>query len=606
MTIDTGSANLWSEIRAAELFRDSHLERVDEMIENYVGSAYRSDLQGDWSENHMFEYTRLTTSKVVWDNPRVRVKTRRPGTQRIVAKAMQHAENRWVKDVQLRQRLELLYNHMNFCYAVAQTVVEPQPWMDPREASMPQWPMVYVMDFDRFFFDPMCRWYGQARFAGHKWVRDKDDLIQEAEDFPNLGWNLDALKELAENAGIEELRERGERHSGTVDRSEVVAYDVWIPEVHLRDPDDGFHGSIYTMAVGGGNSDEEGDDNPLMIREPRPYYGPRWGPYTLYGVYPVPGDPFPLSSFIATYQQQRDANDISRSVVTAIQRYKKLIVVSADNPDLVKKVKDTPDAFVIPVKGFEKDQVIELELGGITPQHLEQMTQSLDRLDRNTGMSEVQRGNVGTRSTATEIAVAESAGSESIAFVKQKFTDATQQVLSTAAWFLYHDDRINFPLGEEAAEDFGMIEPWFTGGSYHSDSGARYDDLELDIEPYSMERMNEALARAQYSDLVQMVVDVAPMIPEIPWIDWKKLFEKGGQVHNDPAMSEVLLPDQISETESGIRDAATTGGNGAMAATRPRRGSSRSNGNGKRGRGTDRRTGYTTGAQHTATQKQKR
>ena len=65
--------------------------------------------------------------------------------------------------------------------------------------------MAYQLDTDRFFFDPMARWIGAARYMGHKWVRDKEDILAEARANEALGWDVGAIRQLTENAGVEEL-----------------------------------------------------------------------------------------------------------------------------------------------------------------------------------------------------------------------------------------------------------------------------------------------------------------------------------------------------------------------------------------------------------------
>ena len=90
--LDLSAANLWMEIEAAIQFRDSHLAQVDDLVDFYTGPAYHSGGQS-WSENHMFEYIRLNTSKIVFDNPKTRVTTSRR-SQTEIAKALQHGSNR--------------------------------------------------------------------------------------------------------------------------------------------------------------------------------------------------------------------------------------------------------------------------------------------------------------------------------------------------------------------------------------------------------------------------------------------------------------------------------------------------------------------------------
>ncbi len=563
--LDVTASNLWEEVQAAERFRDKHLERVNTLINYYTGSAYSGEPGGDWSENHMFEFIRLNTSKVVFDNPKVRVKTRRPGTQRPIAKAMQHGVNRNVKETELRRLLKRVFVNQCFCFDAVQTVVEPQPWADPRSNDTYHWPMSYSITRDRFFFDPLCMWYGSARYVGHKWVRDKSDILAEAKADPDKGWIPEAVKQLSEDAGVEDLGERSDTNlRGNLRRKEVVGYDIWVPEKDLGDPAGGFNGSIYTISVAAGSLD--GKPNIAYIRKPRAYYGPRWGPYTLFGVYPVPGDPWPLSPFVAMHRQMSELNDIVTAANTAIRLYKKIVICSSDNPDLIKKVKDTPAHFVIPVKGFKKDQVVEVELGGVTSQHVQQIELALGRMDRNSGIDEVHRGNVGSRSTATEIAVADESAKSSLAFVQQEFTDATTQVLKTRAWFMYHDDRVKFPLGEDAAMDLQMGEPWFQGGMEGSQEEYAFDDLELEIEPYSMERMSEALARAQYKEMIELAVMAAPIIPAAPFYDWKKLFDKGGDANNDPYFGE-FYNEEIAAMLFGSGDQEQEGGTEGFGGT---------------------------------------
>jgi hypothetical protein len=543
--LDVTADNLWEEVRLAELFRDSHLDRVKTLIDYYTGSAYRGEAGGDWSENHMYEFLRINTAKVVFDNPRVRVGTRRPASQRQTAVGIQHGLNRLIVEANLRRLLKRVFAAQCFAFDVVQTVVEPQPWMDPRTGNTYHWPMNYQIDRDRFFFDPLCRWFGQARYSGHKFLRDKEDILAEAKADPSKGWMVENIKLLSEDGGVEDVKERQDVIRADIRRKEILGYEIWVPEKETGDASKGYNGTIYTIAVSAGDIDGN-DAKTAYIREPRPYYGPRWGPYTLYGVYPVPGDPYPLAPFVANHRQMTELNDIVSATNTAIKLYKKIILVSAENPDLQNKVKDTPGHFVVAVKGFQKDQVVELESGGVTSQHVEQLQLALDRMDRNSGISETHRGNVGSRSTATEIAVADESSKGSIAYIQQEFTDATIQLLRSCAWFLYHDDRVKFPLGEEAAGELGMVEPWFNGGLTPEDSEYAFDDLELEIEPYSMERMSEALARAQYKEQVELALQAAPIIPAAPFYDWKKLFEKGGDVNNDPYFGEFFDPEIAS------------------------------------------------------------
>ncbi len=533
--LDVSAENLWLEVQAAVNFRDSHLTRVSELIGYYTGAAYNGQ-GGDWPENHMFEYIRLNTAKIVFDNPRVRSKTTRP-TQRPIARAIQHGLNRNARETKMRRLLKRIFVGQSFCYQAVLNSVEPQRWFDARTNKTYHWPTSYTLDRHRFFFDPLCQVYGYARYAGHMWIRDKEDLLREAKAGRG-GWDAEAIEAMSADEGIESLPEREGVHRAELRRDEIVGYDIWVPEIDMGDPAKGFNGTIYTIAYGGGPNDPHAAE----LRAPRAYFGPRWGPYTLFGVYPVPGDPYPLAPFIANFPQMVELNAIATAANVAVKKYKRLILCSAENNDLIKKLKAGKNLFVFPVKGFKKEQVIQLELAGITDQHVKQLQIAMERMDRNSGIDDPGRGKSGSRSTATEIAVADEARKDSVAYVQQEFTDATIEMLETRGYFLYHDDRVAYPLGEDAADDMGMGEPWFEGGSGPQDEYA-YDDIELELEPYSMERMSEALGRASYREQMELALQAAPLIPTTPFYDWKKLFEKGGHVNNDPYFSEFFLPE---------------------------------------------------------------
>ena len=68
----------YEEIRNAEQMRDKHLEHWEGMIERFHGSAF-TDIGTDHNEteNHALTFTASMMPRLLWNNPSVRVKTRR-------------------------------------------------------------------------------------------------------------------------------------------------------------------------------------------------------------------------------------------------------------------------------------------------------------------------------------------------------------------------------------------------------------------------------------------------------------------------------------------------------------------------------------------------
>ena len=501
-------------------------------------------MNADYSpENHYYEYISLMVPRLIFDNPRVRVSTRRPGSQKFVAEAVRHALNRWAKDTSLRKVLRDTATDMLFNFSVVMTSEEVnkslKPQMDTTGNSKPMWPTCTRIPQNKFFIDPASTGVHDARFVGHKWIRDHEDLMDLARDDKDAGWNLEAIENLKPTTDEKEL---GRPEKDLPDRDEVVCYEVWIPEIELEDslgPEEGFHGTIYTLGVVSGGDDDE-EDRRAMIREPRPYYGPRWGPYTMFGVYKVPNAIYPLSPLMAIEGQVQDLNDHVLATSRSADQYKKLILVDNTDPKFAQRVKDAHDNYVIPVSGLEKQRVVQAEVGGMTAQQLSYIQTARERLDRNSGIHDAQRGNVEGRGTATEIQVATEASTVRMAYIRQQFTDAVEQLLRTVAWFFYYDDRVIIPLGEEGQRALGLEDPWLVGGDHDPESGATFDDLELEIEPYSMARTTEGQHQQRVMQMYQLILQTAPLMPQMPFVNWKELLYHLGDAMNYPEIGELI------------------------------------------------------------------
>lgn len=545
--LDCSARNLYMEIEAAERYRDQHTAVLRALVNQYTGQSYDQNPASEGKqdqENHVYETLALTVPRIVLENPKVRCKSRRGGPRREVAKAMMHAQNRWIRDVTLRDLLIRVAGDYLLGWGVTMTAQGPVPGFDPRSPASRQRPHVYRLSPHRFFMDPWALTFGHSRFVGHKWVRDKDDLLADDR------FNKDAVESLSSDLGTDDLEER-KATNDIPSRNEIVGYEVWVPEKYVDGfgPEDGFHGTIYTLAVA--TATDSDDTSVEFIREPRPYYGPRWGPYSMFGVYGVPDRVYPLSPLVATNEQSDELNRHVRSASKAMEKYKRIVLYDAGNPDLGKKLRETPSDWVVPVEGLLKDHVEVIEIGGLTQQHDTYITMLRERLDRVSGLHELQRGNLHAPGSATAAHIADTAYSVRLAFIRNQFASATRQVLETAGWYMYHDDRVMFPLGEDAADELGMVDPWFYGGEHDENMGATYDDLELEIEPYSMERTDEQMLQRRWFEGASMIMQMAPMMPQMPWVEWRPLMERGGDVLNDPDFAG-LINFELLEQLSGV------------------------------------------------------
>ena len=544
--LDTTPSNLYQEIESAERFRDSHLEHYGDLMKDYVGPMYGGlDVEEFAPENHVYEYLSLTVPRLIHDNPRVRVTSRRPVSQGDVAKAIEHGINRWVRDTNVRSVIQRTAYDTLLTYGVVLTSQAPMPGQDPQAKYKSYWPNCYRISPKRFIIDPVAISVPEARYMGHMWVRDKEDLIEESKLDPS--WNGDVIENLSESWEHDDLGKGKSRDREVPERHEVVAYDLWVPEIQLKNspgPEFGFHGTIFTVAAGGDYYGEKDSKKSDFIREPRPYYGPPTGPYTMYGAYYVPDSPYPLSPIMASAGQMNELNDHIRSASASAANYKRLILVDSKNKKLVQDVKSQPHDFVVPVEGLDNDSVIQMELGGITNQQVSYIQMARDRLDRNSGIHDAMRGNVTGDATATEVSIAQGSSTMRLAYIRQQFQESVRNTLMKVSWFMHNDDRVAFPLGADAADQLGMGEPWFVGGM--DDSGS-FDDLELEVDAYSMERVNEGLRQHRAMEAFQIITHVASAMPQMPYVDWNGMLNKLGDSMNMPDLSGLIDSEMLGQ-----------------------------------------------------------
>lgn len=562
--LNTNPSNLMAEIDAAIAFRDQHLEGYEEKVARYHGPFYnrRGDYTDEYSpENTYYEYISLMVPRLVYDNPRVQVQTRRPGAQRDVAIAMRHGLNRWARDFGLRTVLTEVATDMLLGFGVC--LVRPDhlekqamaPGTDaPRQERDTRWPTCERIAPRRFFMDPQTERWDDCRFYGHMWRIDKDDLVDLALNQASEGWNIDAIEQLT--YGENPNAKHGYGYKGGPNREEVYCYEIFVPEAKLDDaPSEkaGFHGAIYTIGCNQPLGSIDDDARATFVRKPRPFYGPRTGPYILFGAYKVPDNPYPLAPLTAVEAQVRELNDQVLAASSSMMKHKR--IVGVNDPRTAQLVKNVEHDYVAVVP-FEdgKALVQEFVMGGQTDQQANWIATCRNRADRVLGMDEALRGAVSGAGTATEHSIASEAANTRIAFIKQNFTNSVVKLLNGVAFYLYHDDDIVFPIGLDAMRELGVDEGelvMFQGGG-HEGSDYSFEDLELEIEPYSMERASEGLAQKRALEMHAMILNSLQLMQAFPDYPWKDHFNKIGNAMNAPDMAELVDQDLLNRLSQDL------------------------------------------------------
>lgn len=538
--------------------RDRYTGDFVRRARRYDGSGYDAEAQlaadTEWPVNHAFEWLSLQLSKLVYHNPKVSVSSSVGGVPAQVVRAHEHALTRWMDESLFSRVMRKVAHDYAFLWGVvhmatgnstsAIRLANPERG-EKGPLALGSWrPTLRRVDPRMFIMDNHATSPDDARYMGHLWVADREALIAHAkaenqkakEGGTEDPWNIRVLESLPEEAGAGSLPEEMRRRTS---RGEIVGYDLWIREHY---PDDslghaqGYHGSVMTIVRGAGDS-----QHGPIIRKPQPAYVPKWGPYTVFGAFERMLSPWPLAPLAAAVKQETFLNQMVAAANRAAKDYRRIIV--GPHMDDVNYAA-IPDGMYVPVPGWPADaNPIMIELGGTTDQMLRQIQLAHEQLERLTGMDQAKRGSVTGRGTATEHAIADASVESRMAYMRDRFQESAQRVLSTAAWYHHNDARIEYALSTDAAKDFGsdtVSVAAFVGGKGEDadDPEIPYEALQLEIVPMSMERTSEPTLQRNILTAFEIVTQSAPMIrafPEVPWARW---LDAIGDALNIPDLGE--------------------------------------------------------------------
>jgi hypothetical protein len=364
---------------------------------------------------------------------------------------------------------------------------------------------------------------------------------------PNRGWDKDVLESLTVSVDRDK---RGEPLHETYDRDEVEFWEIWVPEAELDDAKDergrkfkpraseGYHGTIYTVSQ---HSYDE-------LRAPRPFWGPRDGPYTFSGYLPVPDRVVDLSPLAANAAQQEIHNAAWAAAAEAIRTYKKGVAVSSSAAgDLAEKMVEFQDQGVFTVEALDDiDKMVrDIEKGGITPQHLQMLQLLRLNLEQSSGLTEAAMGQASGATTATESSIAQMSSNKRMAYMAEKFTSSMiKPIAQKEAWYLIMHPLSRVPLGPDAEGIFRddltgePIEmPILVGGLQ---SAELMEDMDIEVEAISMRATNELLEAELSAQQDAWLTTIAPMIPQMPWVEWDQLIARKAEQWRDPSWARII------------------------------------------------------------------
>lgn len=519
-------ARLAEEVQRAEEFRRRHTVRSAAIAQRYMGNWYRDDYQNDATpENLVFSYIAFMLPSLCFNNPSVRITASQPITDGDVAHFMEAALRTWLEETEYVNEAQDVVRDALLGFGIMKVGAEPRD--DPgagrvRRAGLR--PFAIRVPTHEFLIDPAAETPNDARFMGHSYWKDLDELKADP-----VRWDPAAVDKLgAEGNGgtdIDNLVEKPVRHGTTADRNQVNLVDLWIPE----------SAQLVTMARTGNMA------TPIILRQ-TDYYGPADGPYQVFGFYRVPGDPYPMSPLQAVMEQFEELQLHAQASSREAESFKRFVLVEAGANDAEKAVMEARSGGVYQVKGLGKN-VQQFELGGSPSGRAEYILQLRDRFDRTLGIGDAQRG-VANGRTATENEIVQSNTDVRTDYLRGQMLHSVSRVLRKVAWYYFYDKSMVARVVDTDPVTGQQKQGVFLGGPQPGQEDMEWIDFKLKIEPTSMSQKDNGQLAANAQSLLQFVTTAAPMMMQMPQVNWRLITDRFGESIGEHDLSKVLFNPQ--------------------------------------------------------------
>lgn len=526
--------HLMDEVRDAVTLRNKHLSPINDIVQRIGGRYLRSDQASidATPENYPYQWLTFVLPQIVYERPTITCESQAGASGDAIAQALTAGLNHWAKTSEIKTTLSDIATQMLTGYAMTVVGLETRGDTGPNDSqgtftSPTTMPFVEVVPREDVIIDAHAKDIRKARIIGRRLERDIDDLMNDQRydltKVPNLSQNMGERENGIEKGPFPSPEPPNDR------RRRCTLYELYLPE----------HRKLITLVEMG---QDAGDG--VIIRD-EDYYGPDDGPFDLWGSYYLPGSIYPLSPLQACWEQFLELQDHATVIDEAASQEKNVVLVDANEQGLEAALQKAGNGDLLPVRNLAG--ILNVKVGGPTGDSQNYTMGLRDRLDRQMGFSGAQAGK-SNNNTATSNDIAQINASTRIDLLRQRFADSLIGVLRKVAWYLFYEESVIFRLTLDDGPAGGRVDATFAGGTqWPGQDGTSVVDFTVGIDVTSMVKVDSALQQKRAQDVMAIVGNVAPMIPQTPWINWKGLFEFVGESLNVKDLHEKILNTQILE-----------------------------------------------------------
>lgn len=546
---------------------------ISEQVRKFTSSSYSSPIEttsvADDPENYSYTYIANAAARNLIADPRAHLAWGQDEVGETVLD-LERGINSWYIDTNYRNLRERLLVDMALGFCVAAVSQEPRDGFEDYGDDAVQTPCLRRVPPSMFGWDIAANSFDECQFLFHTIIRKKAQLIESARKDEEDGWNVKAVEQMAENYGVAEARGKQ-----TLRRNEVCYFELWDRSFELDDDDPAwrgipkerrefYHGTLFTIAWGGGP--EDGLGKALEIRRPRPYFGPRRGPYTLGGFLSVPNRVPPLSALIANKAQIDALNRQARANDRSAEAFKHNTIVDAPTGDGRASVISSNTGDILAIPGLTKDRIFEVSQGGVPPDAQAREEFLRGRADRNIGTSDELRGQANPATTATGATIAANAVGGINNLFDSKFAQFEANAALSVLYFMANDDRTVTRGGGRsvvsAKDEDGLArtvsQKFLSMGEAASmqvpqEESFHFDDLDVRVESMRLDGAEEQ----RFLQINALLLQWAPLLPSVSqYADLTPMWRRAADVYRFPELRRIFSQQAAQQVAQQMQEAA--------------------------------------------------
>ena len=342
------------------------------------------------------------------------------------------------------------------------------------------------VDPDDYVWDVVANIREEMDFEGNRYQLPME-YIKDSGEFQNY----DKLSARYEGYGESEKRPRdiSKENIRSFEISELrpyaEVYDIWVPE----------RGTVLTIPIDGQG------DKPLRESE---YQGPESGPYDMLAYNYFPESIQPIPPIYAWLDLHHYINTMARKMGRQADREKVILAYDGVAEEDAKGVVEADDGQSLRVDNV--DRLKEIKFGGINDQSYQYISWLKNNWSEQAGNADLLGGLRQQASTLGQEQMMQANATVGVEDMVNQVHLFTSSILKKMAWHIWTDPLIDVTVSKRIPGT-ANLEATFSPEAREGD----FLDYNIDVEPYSMQRMNPSIRMQKIMQLVTGVI--MPLMP---------------------------------------------------------------------------------------------